>query len=71
MFEGYFNQLKYYLKSNEKIYKFDELEIEVKKIINNIKEINYQNYFNNAYCDDIYINRCKYQLCKSSFSSMF
>jgi len=47
--EGYFNQIKNYLKLNKKILRFNELEEEIKKSIKKVKKENYINYFNYAY----------------------
>ena len=47
--EGFFNQIKYYLKLNRKILKFNELEIKIKNAIDKVKPENYINYFNYAY----------------------
>jgi hypothetical protein len=47
--EGFFNQIKYYLKLNRKILKFNELETEIKNSIEKVKYENYKNYFNYAY----------------------
>jgi transposase len=47
--EGFFNQIKYYLKLNRKILKFNELEIEIINAIDKVKSENYINYFNYAY----------------------
>ena len=47
--EGFFNQIKYYLKLNRKILKFNELEGEIKNAIEKVKPENYKNYFNYAY----------------------
>ena len=57
--EEYFNQIKYYLKLNKKILKYDELKEEVKRAIKNVKKENYKNYFNNAYNKDAYIDYVK------------
>ena len=46
---AFFNQIKYYLKLNRKILKFNELVIEIKNAIDKVKPKNYMNYFNYAY----------------------
>jgi transposase len=52
--EQYFNQIKYYLKLNKKVLKYDELVIEIKNAIKQVKKENYKNYFENAYNKDAY-----------------
>ena len=52
--EQYFNQIKHYLKLNKKVLKYDELVIEIKNAIKQVKKQNYRNYFENAYNKDIY-----------------
>jgi len=52
--ENWFNQLKHYLKLNKKVLKYDELVIEVKNAIKQVKKENYKNYFENAYNKDAY-----------------
>ena len=47
--EMFFNQIKYYLKLNKKVLKFDDLKKEVKKAIKKVKRENYKNYFLYAY----------------------
>lgn len=47
--EMFFNQMKYYLKLNKKVLKFDDLKKEVKKAIKKVKRENYKNYFLYAY----------------------
>jgi transposase len=47
--EQYFNQIKHYLKLNKKVLKYDELAIEIKNAIKQVKKENYKNYFENAY----------------------
>ena len=47
--EMYFNQIKYYLKLNKKVLRFNTLKIEVKNAIDKVKPENYKNYFNYAY----------------------
>ena len=47
--EGFFNQIKYYLKLNKNVLKFNELEGEIKNAIEKVKPENYKNYFNYAY----------------------
>lgn len=47
--EGMFNQLKYYLKLNKKVLKFDEIKKEIKTAFTKIKKKNYMNYFLYAY----------------------
>jgi hypothetical protein len=44
-----FNQLKYYLKLNKKVLKFNEIKQEIKKVFIKIKKDNYKNYFLYAY----------------------
>jgi len=50
--EMVFNQLKYYLKLNKKVLKFDEIKVEVRKAFTKIKEDNYKKYFLYAYKKD-------------------
>jgi len=50
--EQYFNQIKHYLKLNKKVLKYDELAIEIKNAIKQVKKENYKNYFENAYNKD-------------------
>ena len=57
--ENYFNQLKYYLKLNKKVLKYDDLAIEIRNAIKNITKENYKNYFNNAYNENAYVNYIK------------
>jgi transposase len=52
--EQYFNQIKHYLKLNKKVLKYDELVIEIKNAIKQVKKENYKNYFENAYNKDAY-----------------
>jgi hypothetical protein len=52
--EQYFNQIKYYLKLNKKVLKYDELVVEIKNAIKQVKKENYKNYFENAYNKDVY-----------------
>ena len=52
--EQYFNQIKHYLKLNKKVLKYDELAIEIKNAIKQVKKENYKNYFENAYNKDAY-----------------
>jgi len=52
--EQYFNQIKHYLKLNKKILKYDELTIEIKNAIKQVKKENYKNYFENTYNKDVY-----------------
>jgi transposase len=52
--EQYFNQIKHYLKLNKKVLKYDELVIEIKNAIKQVKKQNYKNYFENAYNKDAY-----------------
>lgn len=47
--EELFNQIKHYLKLNKKVLKCDELAIEIKNAIKQVKKENYKNYFENAY----------------------
>jgi hypothetical protein len=52
--EEFFNQIKHYLKLNKKVLKYDELVIEIKNAIKQVKKENYKNYFENAYNKDAY-----------------
>jgi len=52
--ENWFNQIKYYLKLNKKVLKYDELVVEIKNAIKQVKKENYKNYFENAYNKDAY-----------------
>jgi transposase len=52
--ENWFNQLKHYLKLNKKVLKYDELVVEIKNAIKQVKKQNYKNYFENAYNKDVY-----------------
>ena len=52
--ERYFNQIKHYLKLNKKVLKYDELVIEIRNAIKQVKKENYKNYFENAYNKDAY-----------------
>ena len=52
--ENWFNQIKHYLKLNKKVLKYDELSIEIKNAIKQVKKENYKNYFENAYNKDAY-----------------
>jgi transposase len=52
--EEFFNQIKHYLKLNKKVLKYDELAIEIKNAIKQVKKENYKNYFENAYNKDAY-----------------
>ena len=52
--EQYFNQIKHYLRLNKKVLKYDELVIEIKNAIKQVKKENYKNYFDNAYNKDAY-----------------
>jgi transposase len=52
--ENWFNQIKHYLKLNKKVLKYDELVIEIKNAIKQVKKENYKNYFENAYNKDVY-----------------
>ena len=45
----WFNRIKHTLKLNKKVLKFNELKEEVKISIENVKKINYKNYFKYAY----------------------
>jgi transposase len=47
--ESWFNQLKYYLKQNKSILRYNELNKSVAHAIAKIKPENYKNYFNYAY----------------------
>ena len=57
--EQYFNQIKHYLKLNKKVLKYDELVIEIRNAIKQVKKENYKNYFENAYNKDAYKNYVK------------
>ena len=50
--ENMFNQLKYYLKLNKKVLKFNEIKREIKKAFTKIKKYHYKNYFLYAYDKD-------------------
>jgi transposase-like protein/transposase len=50
--ENLFNQLKYYLKLNKKVLKFNEIKQEIKKAFTKIKKQHYKNYFLYAYNKD-------------------
>ena len=52
--ENWFNQIKHYLKLNKKVLKYDELVIEIRNAIKQVKKENYKNYFENAYNKDAY-----------------
>ena len=39
------------MKLNKKVLKYDELSIEIKNAIKQVKKDNYKNYFENAYKD--------------------
>ena len=47
--EMYFNQIKYHLKLNKKVLKYDELQTEVANAIKKVKTETYKKYFNYAY----------------------
>ena len=47
--ENMFNQLKYYLKLNKKVLKFNEIKLEIKKAFTKITKQHYKNYFFYAY----------------------
>ena len=51
--EQFFNQLKHYLKLNRKVLNYDGLKAEIVKAIRKIKKVNYKNYFDYAYKQDI------------------
>ena len=53
------NQIKHYLRLNKKVLKYDELAIEIKNAIKQVKKENYKNYFENAYNKDAYKNYVK------------
>ena len=57
--EEFFNQIKHYLKLNKKVLKYDELVIEIKNAIKQVKKENYKNYFENAYNKDTYKDHVK------------
>jgi len=42
------------LKLNKKVLKYDELLVEIKNAIKQVKKENYKNYFENAYNKDAY-----------------
>jgi len=42
------------LKLNKKVLKYDELVVEIKNAIKQVKKDNYKNYFENAYNKDAY-----------------
>ena len=42
------------MKLNKKVLKYDELVIEIKNAIKQVKKENYKNYFENAYNKDAY-----------------
>jgi len=46
--EMFFNQIKYHLKLNKRVLKFNELKEETKKAIDKASKENYKNYFNYA-----------------------
>lgn len=52
--EQYFNQIKHYLRLNKKVLKYDELVIEIRNAVKQVKKENYKNYFKNAYNKDAY-----------------
>jgi len=52
--ENWFNQIKHYLKLNKKVLKYDELIVEIKNAIKQVKKENYKNYFDNTYNKDAY-----------------
>jgi transposase len=52
--ENWFNQIKHYLKLNKKVLKYDELVVEIRNAIKQVKKENYKNYFENAYNKDAY-----------------
>ena len=52
--ENWFNQIKHYLKLNKKVLRYDELVVEIKNAIKQVKKKNYKNYFANAYNKDAY-----------------
>ena len=52
--EQYFNQIKHYLRLNKKVLKYDELVVEIRNAIKQVKKENYKNYFENAYNKDAY-----------------
>ncbi len=41
-------------RQNKKVLKYDELVVEIKNAIKQVKKENYQNYFENAYNKDAY-----------------
>ena len=54
--ENWFSQIKYYLKLNKKVLKYNELKNEIKNAIKKVKKENYSNYFRNAYDKNSYTN---------------
>lgn len=59
--EQYFNQIKHYLRLNKKVLKYDELVIEIKNAIKQVKKENYKNYFENLYNKDAAYNKDAYK----------
>jgi transposase len=58
--ENYFNQIKTYLKKDRNVENFQQLERNVEKAIDKVKQQNYKNYFNFAYnFQDTYILKKK------------
>lgn len=47
------------MKLNKKVLKYNELAIEIKNAIKQVKKENYNNYFENAYNKDDYKNYIK------------
>ena len=47
------------MKLNKKVLKYDELVIEIKNAIKQVKKENYKNYFENAYNKDAYKDNVK------------
>lgn len=52
--ENWFSRVKYYLKLNKKVLKYDELKTEIRNAIKMVKNEHYKNYFNNAYNKNLY-----------------
>ena len=47
--EMFFNQTKHYMKINKKVLRFNELQENIKNIIDKVKNIHYKNYYLYAY----------------------
>lgn len=59
--ENWFSQLKYYLKLNKSLVKYDELNKSINKAIGKIKASQYANYFYYAYNKEVFRNIIKKQ----------